>query len=78
MQRIRRQDEGTDSALVQHGRSSVSLADAVIAKYRVMLSDAWSVWLQPLVHYGFIPCIVILGMTCTEPRPTLLQLLGPM
>jgi len=31
-----------------------------------------------VVHYGFIPCIVILGMTMTEPRPTLVQLVGPM
>ena len=31
---------------------------------------------QDVFHYGFIPLIIILGMR-TEPRPTLLQLLGP-
>ncbi|DBA65608.1 TPA: hypothetical protein ACH3X2_002671 [Trebouxia sp. C0005] len=44
--------------------------------------DKWSSYLgeklKPVVHYGFIPCIVILGMTMTEPRPTLVQLVGPM
>ena len=34
--------------------------------------------MQPIVHYGFIPCIVVLGMTMTEPKPTLVQLVGPM
>ena len=33
---------------------------------------------QPIVHYTFIPLIIILGCTLTEPRPTLAQLLGPM
>ena len=33
---------------------------------------------QPVVHYTFIPLVIVLGMTCTEPRPTLAQLLGPM
>lgn len=33
---------------------------------------------QPVVHYTFIPLIIILGMTMTEPRPTIAQLLGPM
>ena len=30
------------------------------------------------LHYGFIPAIIVVGMTCTEPRPSLAQLLGPM
>ena len=30
------------------------------------------------VHWGFIPTIIVLGMTCTEPQPSLAQLLGPM
>lgn len=33
---------------------------------------------QPIVHYGFIPTIVVLGMLYTEPRPSLAQLLSPM
>lgn len=30
------------------------------------------------LHWGFIPAVIIVGMTCTEPRPSLAQLLGPM
>ena len=33
---------------------------------------------QPIVHYGFIPTILVLGMLYTEPRPSLVQLLSPM
>lgn len=33
--------------------------------------------LQPVVHYGFIPVIIVLGMTVTEPRPAISQLLSP-
>ena len=33
---------------------------------------------QPIVHYGFIPTILVLGMLYTEPRPSLAQLLSPM
>jgi hypothetical protein len=32
---------------------------------------------QTVFHWGFIPLIIVLGMR-TEPRPSLLQLLGPM
>ena len=41
-------------------------------------ADSPGVDVQPIVHVGFIPLIIALGMTCTEPRPTLAQLLGPM
>jgi hypothetical protein len=30
------------------------------------------------VHVAFIPAIIVLGLLCTEPRPTLAQLLAPM
>lgn len=33
---------------------------------------------QPIVHVAFIPAIIVLGLLCTEPRPTLAQLLAPM
>ncbi|EIE25507.1 hypothetical protein COCSUDRAFT_52894 [Coccomyxa subellipsoidea C-169] len=33
---------------------------------------------KPFVHYTFIPLIIVLGMTMTEPRPSIAQLLGPM
>eukprot|EP00884_Botryococcus_braunii_P002418 jgi/Botrbrau1/12177/Bobra.0186s0085.1 len=32
---------------------------------------------KSVVQYGFIPLIIVLGMTITEPRPTLAQLLAP-
>lgn len=32
---------------------------------------------QPIFHYGFIPLIIVLGMR-TEPRPSWIQLIGPM
>jgi len=28
-------------------------------------------------HYGYIPAIIVLGMTTTEPKPSILQILGP-
>ena len=33
---------------------------------------------QPIVHWGFIPAIIVLGATVTEPKPSLTQLLSPM
>ena len=30
------------------------------------------------LHWGFIPSIIVIGMTCTDPKPSLGQLLGPM
>ena len=33
--------------------------------------------LQTIFHWGFIPAIIAMGM-CTEPRPSLLQLIGPL
>jgi import receptor subunit TOM7 len=32
--------------------------------------------LKTAVHWGFIPAIIVVGMTCTEPRPTVGQLVG--
>lgn len=31
--------------------------------------------LQPIVHFGFIPAVILLGMLTTKPRPSLGQLL---
>ncbi|PNH05184.1 hypothetical protein TSOC_008624 [Tetrabaena socialis] len=30
---------------------------------------------KPIVHWGFIPAIILIGMLTTKPRPTLGQLL---
>jgi hypothetical protein len=35
------------------------------------LAASW----QPIVHWGFIPAIIVAGMLFTKPRPTLAQLL---
>lgn len=32
---------------------------------------------QPYIQYGYVPGIIVYGMLCTEPRPSLLQLLAP-
>ena len=37
-----------------------------------------SALLQTALHWGYIPAIILLGMTQTEPRPSWGQLLGPM
>jgi hypothetical protein len=34
--------------------------------------------LKTCLHVGFLPAIIVAGMTLTEPRPSLAQLLGPM
>ena len=56
----------------------IAILVCINLRFAAAASDETPVVLQPLVHYGFIPCIVILGMTYTEPKPSLLQLLGPM
>ena len=33
---------------------------------------------QTLLHVGYIPAIILAGMYLTKPRPTLVQLVGPM
>jgi hypothetical protein len=34
--------------------------------------------LQTALHWGYIPAIIAVGMLTTEPRPSWVQLLGPM
>ena len=33
---------------------------------------------QVALHWGYIPAIIAVGMLYTEPRPSWVQLLGPM
>lgn len=35
-------------------------------------------YVKKVIHWGFIPAIIVVGMTCTEPKPSLAQVLGPM
>ena len=49
--------------------------DLYLTVFQVLtISRVW----QPVVHWGFIPAIIILGIATTEPKPTLAQLLSPM
>lgn len=45
----------------------------LLPSYRNLLCPC----VQPIVHFGFIPVIIVLGMTITEPPPTVAQLLSP-
>lgn len=40
--------------------------------------DRASPYAKKAVHWGFIPAIIVVGMTCTDPKPSLAQVLGPM
>jgi import receptor subunit TOM7 len=60
--------------------SSVN-ASGALNHILIKAEEAWDV-ISPIaktvLHWGFIPAIIVVGMTCTEPKPTLGQLLGPM
>ncbi len=49
-----------------------------------LLASAERIWekaapiAKTALHWGFIPAIIVVGMTCTDPKPSLAQLLGPM
>jgi import receptor subunit TOM7 len=61
-----------------------SIADSAQAAVSQVVNAAGRAWettapyAKTALHYGFIPAIIVVGMTCTEPRPSLAQLLGPM
>lgn len=40
--------------------------------------DVAKPYLKTLLHWGYIPAIIAGGMLLTEPRPSWVQLLGPM
>lgn len=40
--------------------------------------DSVKPYVKKAIHWGFIPAIIVVGMTCTEPKPSLAQVLGPM
>lgn len=57
---------------------------ALPAGAQTVVDKLLSVWdkaaphLKTALHWGYIPAIILLGMTQTEPRPSWGQLLGPM
>ena len=51
------------------------MADSLSEK----LQKAWAKSQGPLktaIHWGFIPAVIAAGMTLTEPKPSIGQLLG--
>jgi len=61
-----------------------SLAATALGAANSVLDSADRAWqnaapyAKTALHWGFIPVIIVVGMTCTEPKPSLAQLLGPM
>ena len=58
------------------GKTADRLSEALGA-----VDKAWqkaAPYAKTALHWGFIPTIIVLGCTITEPRPSLAQLLGPM
>jgi len=60
------------------GQEVIFQASSVV---KVGVGKAWdsvSPYAKTALHWGFIPAIIVVGMTCTDPKPTLAQLVGPM
>ncbi|CAM0881782.1 unnamed protein product [Alopecurus aequalis] len=47
----------------------------------VRLAKEWTTWTMKkakvAAHWGFIPLVIVVGMTTGDPKPTLFQLLSP-
>jgi import receptor subunit TOM7 len=67
------------SAAAEKGKSPADAAESV-AGSAARVAREWSTWAMKnakvVVHYGFIPLVVLVGMR-SEPRPSLAQLLSP-
>ncbi|KAE8782574.1 TOM7-like protein [Hordeum vulgare] len=62
--------------------SSAAEDEQSTAAVAVRLAKEWSTWTMKtakvVAHWGFIPLIIVVGMTKgDEPKPSLLQLLSP-
>lgn len=60
------------------GQEVISQASSAV---KVGIEKAWesvSPYAKTALHWGFIPAIIVVGMTCTDPKPTIAQLVGPM
>ncbi|GLI63974.1 hypothetical protein VaNZ11_007142, partial [Volvox africanus] len=57
-------------------RFSITMVNAtdVVKKLENAL-DVVTTYGKPIVHWGFIPTVILVGMLTTKPRPTLGQLL---
>ena len=65
-----------DSSLYSSAASYVSSTVAAVTTSPTAVSAFKAT--KTAVHWGFIPLIIYLGMTRTEPRPTITQLLTPL
>jgi len=45
-----------------------------VGKQIEQVVDMVGAYAKPMVHWGFIPAVILVGMLCTKPRPTLGQL----
>ena len=62
--------------------SSAAEDEQSTAAVAVQLAKEWSTWTMKtakvVAHWGFIPLIIVVGMTKgDEPKPSLFQLLSP-
>ena len=48
-----------------------------ISSYLSDMYDIARAWTPALYHVAFIPVVIAVGMFCTSPRPTVVQLLAP-
>ncbi|XP_050204575.1 mitochondrial import receptor subunit TOM7-1-like [Mercurialis annua] len=62
------------------GSSSGKGSKSIEEKSTVQCLKEWSTWglkkAKVITHYGFIPLVIIIGMT-SDPQPQLYQLLTP-
>ncbi|KAM0887728.1 hypothetical protein ACQ4PT_028821 [Festuca glaucescens] len=67
------------SAAAEKGKAPANTAESAAAS-AARLAREWSTWAMKnakvVVHYGFIPLVILVGMR-SEPRPSLAQLLSP-
>lgn len=62
----------------------MSRAEVAAAARRSATAREWRVWgewamgaAKVVVHYGFIPLVIAVGVIKSEPKPSLFQLLTP-
>ena len=55
--------------------------DALLPEGMAEAVKFWPTWFlrraKVVAHYGFVPFVIAVGMLTTEPRPHILQLIGP-
>jgi hypothetical protein len=71
-----------DTSLIKNiNKGALVMGSSASERIKEQVSRAWekaSPYAKKAVHWGFIPTIIVVGMTCTDPKPSLAQVLGPM